>query len=116
MQSGATRSKQAPTAGREAPTTTHLSLEDKFEAFTKNVSPKLKDRLDLNQFWEPQDFPAAIPGGYDQRLSQEQYMRFQHTLIGTPVFKCNVSKEQLSAWGMKSWKEYQLNRLLANWS
>lgn len=37
MQSGASRAKHAPAAGSEASSAAHLSNEDKFEAFTKNV-------------------------------------------------------------------------------
>ena len=65
------------------------------------------------EVWTAADFPA-IPDD-DLEFSKDEYEAFKRAFLGTEIPNCHLSNEQLERLGCRSWKEYILGNLMANW-
>ena len=65
--------------------------------------------------WTADDFPAEIYSEF--AITHEQYQSLKQNWVGTAVKPRDprVSDQLLRSWGMRSWKQYVLDRYLTNY-
>ena len=65
--------------------------------------------------WTAHDFPSEI--AKDIPITYAQYQSLKKSWIGTPVTArdSRVTDKLLRSWGMRSWKQYVLDRYLTNY-
>ena len=65
------------------------------------------------QVWTLSDFPTEPPA--DLEFSSAEYEAFKRAFLGSKVEEAWLSSQQLKRLGCRSWKQYLLHNLLANW-